>query len=106
VPIYEYICSACQHRTDILHGINDEGPAFCPNCGAEGTMRKAFAAPAIHFKGTGWAKKERNSASASRSTSSTSDKTDGSSQDGGAGDGKAKTEPAKSTTTTSSDSGD
>jgi hypothetical protein len=26
-------------------------------------MRKAFAPPAIHFKGTGWAKKERASAS-------------------------------------------
>ena len=62
MPIYEYVCSACQHRTDILHGINDDGPAFCPSCGAENTMRKAFAVPAIHFKGTGWAKKERATA--------------------------------------------
>jgi putative FmdB family regulatory protein len=61
VPIYEYVCSACHHRTDIVHGINEDGPTFCPSCGAEGTMRKAFAAPAIHFKGTGWAKKERSS---------------------------------------------
>ena len=70
MPIYEYICSACQHRTDILHGINDEGPAFCPNCGAEGTLRKAFAPPAIHFKGSGWAKKERRSAVAAKPSSS------------------------------------
>lgn len=64
MPIYEYVCSACQHRLDILHGVHDAGPAFCPSCGAEGTMRKAFAPPTIHFKGTGWAKKERRSASA------------------------------------------
>lgn len=59
MPIYEYRCSACGHRTDILHGVNDPAPHFCPECGAEGTLRKAFAPPAIHFKGSGWAKKDR-----------------------------------------------
>jgi putative FmdB family regulatory protein len=63
VPIYEYVCSACHHRVDILHGINEDGPTFCPSCGAEGTMRKAFAAPTVHFKGTGWAKKDRSTGS-------------------------------------------
>ena len=51
MPIYEYVCTACDHRTDILHGINDPGPKFCPSCGREGTMRKQFAPPTIHFKG-------------------------------------------------------
>ncbi len=59
MPVYEYRCTSCGHRTDIVHGINDAGPAFCPSCGAEGTMRKQFAAPAIHYKGSGWAKKDR-----------------------------------------------
>ena len=59
MPIYEYVCSACDHRTDILHGRNESGPQFCPNCGREGTMRKAFAPPTVHFKGSGWAKKDR-----------------------------------------------
>jgi putative FmdB family regulatory protein len=59
MPIYDYLCSACDHRADILHGINDPGPLFCPSCGAEGTMRKQFSAPTIHFKGSGWAKKDR-----------------------------------------------
>lgn len=66
MPIYEYVCTACDHRADILHGINDPGPHFCPSCGREGTMRKLFAPPAIHYKGTGWAKKDRGS-SGSRS---------------------------------------
>jgi putative FmdB family regulatory protein len=61
MPIYEYGCSACGHTTDILHGYDDAGPQFCPSCGADGTMRKGFAPPAIVFKGSGWAKKDRNS---------------------------------------------
>jgi putative FmdB family regulatory protein len=61
MPIYEYLCTACGHRTDILHGVNEPGPHFCPDCGADGTMRKAIAAPAVHFKGSGWAKRDRRS---------------------------------------------
>ena len=69
MPIYEYLCTACGHRADILHGINDPAPQFCPSCGREGTLRKQFAAPTIHFKGSGWAKKDRGSASATRAAS-------------------------------------
>jgi putative FmdB family regulatory protein len=65
MPIYEYRCSACGHRTEILHGINDDGPRFCPACGAEGKLRKAITAPSIVFKGSGWAKKDRRPAPAS-----------------------------------------
>jgi putative FmdB family regulatory protein len=62
VPIYEYRCTNCGHRTDILHGVNQPGPNFCPACGAEATMRKTISAPSVHFKGSGWAKKDRASA--------------------------------------------
>jgi len=60
VPIYDYICSSCGHRVEVLHGVHDERPRTCERCG--GQMRKAFAPPTIMFKGTGWAKKERRSA--------------------------------------------
>jgi putative FmdB family regulatory protein len=66
VPIYDYICSNCRTRTEVIHGINDAGPRFCPACGAEGTLTKAFSAPTVHFKGSGWAKKDRSSASTAR----------------------------------------
>ena len=64
MPIYEYACTACDHRVDILLGINDPGPHFCPSCGEEGTMRKLFAPPTIHYKGSGWAKKDRGGSGA------------------------------------------
>jgi putative FmdB family regulatory protein len=69
VPIYDYTCGACQRVTEVIHGINDQGPRFCPSCGAEGTMRKALTAPAIVFKGSGWAKVDRRSAGSSSGSS-------------------------------------
>jgi putative FmdB family regulatory protein len=89
MPIYEYRCSACGHRTEILHGINDEGPRFCPACGAEGKLRKAITAPSIVFKGSGWAKKDRRPGPAA------------SSKPKGSGEGEAGSTVAKSTDSTS-----
>jgi putative FmdB family regulatory protein len=104
VPIYEYVCSACHHRTDILHGIYEDGPAFCPSCGAEGSMRKAFAPPAIHFKGSGWAKKERSSGSKTKAAAAAESSGDKGASD--SGDKASKTEAASSSSTSSSDGGD
>ncbi len=72
MPVYDYVCSACGRVTEVIHGIDAEGPRFCPACGAEGTLRKGFTTPAVHFKGSGWAKKDRAS-SASRSSNARSD---------------------------------
>ena len=53
MPIYDYICRDCGQRTEVIHGIDAPGPRFCPACGAEETLRKAFVAPTVHFKGSG-----------------------------------------------------
>lgn len=70
MPIYEYVCTACGHQLEVIHGVNDPGPGVCPNCGVEGELKKAFAPPAIVFKGSGWAKKDR-AGSSSRASSKT-----------------------------------
>ncbi|HEY4190655.1 MAG TPA: zinc ribbon domain-containing protein [Candidatus Limnocylindrales bacterium] len=92
MPIYEYLCTACQHRADILLGINDPGPQFCPSCGREGTMRKQFAPPTIHFKGSGWAKKDRGAASSTRAAAAAGSKAG----DGGDGSGSSASSDAGS----------
>jgi putative FmdB family regulatory protein len=66
VPIYDYVC-ANGHTTEVIHGVNDNGPANCPVCGAP--LRKALSAPTIHFKGSGWAKKERSAKPAATKSS-------------------------------------
>jgi len=104
VPAYDYVCSACHRLTEVVHGIEAEGPRFCPECGAEGTMKKVISAPNVHYKGTGWAKKDRGtSARAARAKdekgSSTGDSTKsgvGSGSDSGSGGEKASSDAAKS----------
>jgi len=100
VPIYDYTCARCGHLTEVIHGMRESGPRFCPSCGAEGTMRKGFAAPAVHFKGSGWAKKDRSTTSTpGRSKPKTGD-------EGGAGTaGGAATGAGGETSSPSSDTG-
>jgi len=58
MPLYDYDCLACGRRIEVIHGVHAPGPTHCPNCGA-GPLKKAISAPAVHFKGSGWAKRDR-----------------------------------------------
>jgi putative FmdB family regulatory protein len=59
VPTYDYVCTACGHEVEVVHPLHGSGPAECSVCG--GAMKKSFAPPTVHFKGSGWARKERSS---------------------------------------------
>jgi len=109
MPIYDYTCSKCRRVTEVIHGINDHGPKFCPECGAEGTMTKAFVAPTVHFKGSGWAKKDRSTARASRTkddggSAASADDTKSSGEGSGSASGGSATESKKTEAGTSGDS--
>jgi putative FmdB family regulatory protein len=110
MPLYDYRCLACGREVEVMHGINDVGPDTCQHCG--GAMRKALSPPAIHFKGSGWAKKDAASArKAKPAASSKADKgssskdkpaagSDGSGADkssGGGSESKATTTAGSST---------
>ncbi len=73
MPLYDYVCTKCGHTMEVMHSVHGHGPSACPKCGGE--MKKAFAPPAVHFKGTGWARKER---SGGRTAKPKSDSTAGS----------------------------
>ncbi len=68
MPRYDYRCSNCGREVEVMHGIHESGPQACDHCG--GAMRKALSSPAIHFKGSGWAKKDA-AATAARPSSKT-----------------------------------
>ena len=113
MPIYDYTCSNCRKVTEVIHGINDLGPKFCPECGAEGTMTKKWVAPTIHFKGSGWAKKDRSTARASKakedSAATAGDakkSTDGTGRDTASDSGSTGTDAKKTDSGTSRDTGD
>jgi putative FmdB family regulatory protein len=100
VPIYDYACVACRHRFEVLHGVNESGPRQCPVCG--GQVSRAFAPPTILFKGSGWAKVDRRSASpASRRARGEPSDSDGGSGSASTGTSRA-TETANKTTVDSS----
>ncbi|HEY6057249.1 MAG TPA: FmdB family zinc ribbon protein [Candidatus Limnocylindrales bacterium] len=108
MPIYEYVCSACDHRADILHGRHDPGPHFCPACGKSGTMRKTFAPPAIVFKGTGWARKDRaaSTRSATKSSARAGEDGSGGSSEGARQEGAGKPAGGSSSSGESNSSGE
>jgi putative FmdB family regulatory protein len=53
MPLYEYECSACGHRFELIQRFADPPADTCVACG-QGPVRKLLSAPAVHFKGTGW----------------------------------------------------
>lgn len=91
MPLYDYVCTACATRIEVMHGVHKSGPALCTVCG--GAMRKALSSPAIVFKGSGWAKKDArdkssgSSGASDSSSSSKSEPTTAKSSDGGAAAG-------------------
>lgn len=101
MPVYDYACGKCRHRFEVSHAISADGPASCPACG-EGPVRKAFAPPAILFKGSGWAKMDRRSSS--KPSSSTGSGGDSASSDtaGGTSPGAPSTTPATGPATAAS----
>ena len=52
MPIYEYDCQTCKKRTEAIQRVGERPLRICPHCG--GKLKKAFSAPAIQFKGSGW----------------------------------------------------
>ena len=64
MPTYDYECAACGRRFEVVHGVHADGPTACPLCG-KGPVRKVITAANVHYKGSGWAKKERRTTAAS-----------------------------------------
>ena len=66
MPAYDYDCAACGRRFEVVHGVHADPPTSCPLCG-KGPIRKAITAAAVHYRGSGWAKKERRATASSGS---------------------------------------
>ena len=77
MPLYDYQCAACGHRFEVIYGVYADGPTTCPSCGS-GPLKKGFNAPAVHFKGSGWAKKERRATASAGGSKSSDDESGGS----------------------------
>ena len=61
MPLYEYECTKCGERMEIIQKLSDPPYSHCPKCG--GGMRKLLSSPAIQFKGSGFYKTDYGSGS-------------------------------------------
>ena len=52
MPTYEYACTECGDRTEVVQKISDPPMTTCTVCG--GTLRKVFSPVGIVFKGSGF----------------------------------------------------
>ncbi len=74
MPLYEYECSQCKERIEIIQKFSDAPHSHCPKCGGE--MRKLISSPAIQFKGSGFYKTDYASKPAPKSESASDTKSE------------------------------
>jgi putative FmdB family regulatory protein len=74
MPLYEYQCTQCGERLEIIQRLSDPPYSHCPKCG--GDMKKLLSAPAIQFKGSGWYKTDYASKPAAKSGDKSESKSD------------------------------
>jgi putative FmdB family regulatory protein len=53
MPIYEYRCTACEHKLEALQKFSDAPLVTCPQC-AKDALVKLVSAAGFQLKGSGW----------------------------------------------------
>lgn len=93
MPIYEYQCTKCNDRTEVIQKFSDPPYAICDKCG--GDVRKLMSAPAIQFKGSGFYKTDYASAASKAETKAGASeaKSESSSGDSKPSESKSETKP-------------
>ncbi|KWW97619.1 FmdB family transcriptional regulator [Carbonactinospora thermoautotrophica] len=92
MPTYQYACTECDERLEVVQKFSDDPLTECPSC--KGRLRKLFSAVGIVFKGSGFYRTDSRSSSNSNgksssdsSSSSSSGSSSGSSDKAAAGTG-------------------
>src|SRR4051794_41760048 len=70
MPTYQYACTSCGERLEVVQKFSDDPLTVCPSC--EGRLRKVFSAVGVVFKGSGFYKTDSRSSSTSGSGSKSS----------------------------------
>ncbi len=77
MPIYEYECTKCGHRFELIQKVNNARTKKCEKCKAK--AERLISSPAIQFKGSGWyvtdyARKDKAPEATKETTSKSSSK--------------------------------
>jgi putative FmdB family regulatory protein len=97
VPTYQYACTDCGDRSEVVQRFTDDPLTVCSACG--GKLRKVFSPVGIVFKGSGFYRTDSRTGS---STVAAGASANGSSAEGSSGSDKSKD---SSSSSSGSDSG-
>jgi putative FmdB family regulatory protein len=53
MPIYDYQCTSCGLKKEVMRKISEPNLTLCPECGKE-TFAKQLSAPSFQLSGSGW----------------------------------------------------
>ena len=111
MPTYQYACTECGDRSEVVQRFSDDPLTVCSTCG--GKLRKIFSPVGIVFKGSGFYRTDsRNGASsvpaakegsANGSNGSSSESSSGSSDSAKSGSGSSDSGSSKSSAAASGD---
>ncbi len=90
MPLYEYKCTKCETRFELIQKFSAPPETECVECGAK--LERLLSAPAIQFKGSGWYVTDYANKGAS------SDEKDGKAADSSNDSGDASKDGAKDST--------
>ncbi|MBA2768657.1 MAG: FmdB family transcriptional regulator [Sporichthyaceae bacterium] len=103
MPTYQYACTECGHRLEVVQSFSDEPLSECPQC--EGRLRKVFNSVGIVFKGSGFYRNDSREKPAAKKEKSDGDRPDKSGGDTKQVDAPAAKDSAKSSAEKSSPNG-
>lgn len=108
MPTYEYACSSCETRHDIVQAMTDDALTVCPSCN-EPSLRKLFGNVGVVFKGSGFYRtdsrdsgKSTSSSSDSKSESKSTSTSDSTSSSGSGSGSDSSSSPSSSSSSSSS----
>ena len=53
MPIYDFQCTSCHHKDELMRKFSQETTLICPQCSKE-TFSKMLSAPSFQLSGSGW----------------------------------------------------
>ena len=53
MPIYDFQCTSCGHKLELMRKISEASTILCPSCSQE-TFSKMLSAPSFQLSGSGW----------------------------------------------------
>jgi len=87
VPTYQYACTACDERLEVVQKFTDDALTTCEVCG--GPLRKVYSPVGIVFKGSGFYRTDSRNGSGSAEAKDKPEAKDKDKQASGSGDGSS-----------------